>query len=81
LSCRLVGSGEVRVEVEDRGPGLDPGAAESIFEHLFTTKQGGTGLGLAISKSIIEAHGGRIWVERVEPHGAAFKFQLPQRGE
>ena len=81
VSCRLVGSGEVRVEVEDRGPGLDPGTAESIFEHLFTTKQGGTGLGLAISKSIIEAHGGRIWVERVEPHGAVFKFQLPQRGE
>ena len=81
LSCRLVGSGEVRVEVEDRGPGLDPGSADSIFEHLFTTKQGGTGLGLAISKSIIEAHGGRIWVERAEPHGAAFKFQLPQRAE
>jgi PAS domain S-box-containing protein len=81
LSCRLVGSGEVRVEVEDRGPGLDPATADVVFEHLFTTKQGGTGLGLAISKSIIEAHGGRIWFERADPQGAVFKFQLPQRGE
>jgi PAS domain S-box-containing protein len=81
VSCRLVGSGEVRIEIEDRGPGIDPGAAASIFEHLFTTKQGGTGLGLAISNSIIEAHGGRIWVEPAQPRGAVFKFQLPQRGE
>jgi PAS domain S-box-containing protein len=79
VCSRLVGSGEVRVEVEDHGPGLDSVAAESIFEHLFTTKHGGTGLGLAISRSIIEAHGGRIWVEPAEPHGAVFKFQLPQR--
>lgn len=81
VNCRLVGSSEVRVEVEDGGPGLDPVTAERIFEHLFTTKQGGTGLGLAISKSIIEAHGGRIWVEPADPHGAAFKFQLPQRSD
>jgi signal transduction histidine kinase len=52
-----------------------------VFEHLFTTKQGGTGLGLAISKTIIEAHGGRIWVEPAQPRGAAFEFQLPQQGD
>lgn len=81
ISSRWVGANEVRVEVEDRGPGLDPATAERIFEHLFTTKPGGTGLGLAISRSIIEAHGGRIWAEPAEPHGALFKFQLPLRGE
>jgi PAS domain S-box-containing protein len=80
VSSRLLGS-EIRVEIEDRGPGLDPAVADTVFDQLFTTKQGGTGLGLAISKSIIEAHGGRIWVERASPHGAVFKFQLPQRGE
>ena len=80
VGCRLVG-GEVRVEIEDRGPGLDPATEGGIFEHLFTTKQGGAGLGLAISRSIIEAHGGRIWAEAAEPHGAVFKFQLPQRAE
>jgi PAS domain S-box-containing protein len=80
VRARLLG-GEVRVEVEDRGPGLDPGLAETVFDHLFTTKQGGTGLGLAISKTIIEAHGGRIWVEAAQPHGAVFKFQLPQQGD
>jgi PAS domain S-box-containing protein len=78
--CRVVG-GEVRVEIEDCGPGLDPAAAAAVFERVFSTKQGGTGLGLAISRSIIEAHGGRIWVETAEPHGAAFKFQLPLRGD
>jgi len=80
IGCRLVG-GEVRVEIEDRGPGLDPASANAAFEHLFTTKHGGTGLGLAISRSIIEAHGGLIWVEAADPHGAVFKFQLPQRTE
>jgi PAS domain S-box-containing protein len=80
VGCRLVG-GEVRVEIEDRGRGLDPATAGGVFEHPFTTKHGGTGLGLAISRSIIEAHGGRIWVEAAEPHCAVFKFQLPQRGE
>ena len=72
------GDGRILVEIEDRGPGLDPGTADNIFEHLFTTKEGGTGLGLAISKSIIEAHGGRIWAAPAEPRGAVFRFWLPQ---
>jgi PAS domain S-box-containing protein len=67
---------EIQVEVEDRGGGIDEVAADRIFEHLFTTKVGGTGLGLAISRSIIEAHGGRIWVEPAWPHGAIFKFSI-----
>jgi PAS domain S-box-containing protein len=80
IGWRVVG-GEVRIEVEDRGPGLDPITAGSAFEHLFTTKENGTGLGLAISKSIVEAHSGRIWIEKAEPRGAVFKVQLPQRAD
>ena len=76
----VVEGGEVMVEVEDRGPGLAPAAAEQMFERLFTTKEGGTGLGLTISKSIVEAHGGRIWAAAAEPLGAIFRFQLPQAG-
>jgi len=73
----VVEDGMVRVEVEDRGSGFDPAKADRIFEQLFTTKSGGTGLGLSISKSIIEAHGGRIWAKPASPNGAIFCFQLP----
>ena len=72
----LVEHDRVQVEVEDRGPGLDPDTAHQIFDHLFTTKTGGTGLGLSISKSIVESHGGRIWAEPANPNGAVFRFQL-----
>jgi len=72
--------GNLMIEIEDRGAGIDPGVAERIFDHLFTTKVGGTGLGLAISHSIIEAHGGRIWAEPATPRGTVFKFSLPAAG-
>ena len=78
LRCDATGAREVRVEVEDRGPGLDPGSTETMFELLVTTKEGGSGLGLAISKSIIEAHGGAIWAAPAELRGAVFRFQLPR---
>lgn len=70
-------NGDVVVEIEDRGSGLDPADADHIFDHLFTTKTGGTGLGLSISKSIVELHGGRVWAEPASPNGAIFRFQLP----
>jgi PAS domain S-box-containing protein len=73
-------SGQVRVEVSDSGSGVDPAAAEKIFDRLYTTKSGGTGVGLAISKSIIEDHGGRIWVEPASPRGSVFSFQIPSQG-
>jgi len=65
----------VRIEVRDHGPGLDP--SEKIFEPFVTTKANGMGMGLAICRSIVESHGGRLWVEKNEPRGAVFLFTLP----
>lgn len=69
----------VRVEVEDAGPGIEPGKAEQLFNAFFTTKATGMGMGLSICKSIIEAHGGTIWA-RNKPtgRGAVFGFTLPE---
>src|SRR6516225_11912530 len=65
----------VAIEISDRGPGVDH--PEEIFEPFYTTKGYGMGMGLAISRSIVESHGGRLWVEKNEPHGAKFIFTLP----
>jgi signal transduction histidine kinase len=67
----------VVVEVCDSGIGLDPDRAERIFEAFYTTKAEGIGIGLSISRSIVEAHGGRLWAAPNEPHGAVFAFSLP----
>ena len=69
--------GGVRVEVRDCGPGVEPDGAERIFEPFYTTKADGIGMGLWICRSIIEAHGGRLWVTPNPPRGAAFQFSLP----
>jgi two-component system, LuxR family, sensor kinase FixL len=68
--------GFVRIAVEDNGPGIAPEILESLFDPFVTTKPRGTGLGLAISRSIIEAHGGRLWHETLAP-GSAFYFTVP----
>jgi signal transduction histidine kinase len=68
----------VRVEVRDCGPGVDPDGVERIFEPFYTTKPDGIGMGLWICRSIIEAHGGRLWVTPNPPRGAAFQFSLPR---
>jgi PAS domain S-box-containing protein len=65
----------VQAEISDRGPGVE--FPDRIFEPFFTTKEQGMGMGLAICRSIIESHGGRLWVEKNEPHGATFVFTLP----
>ena len=70
-------SGGVRVTVLDSGPGLDPQSMDRLFEAFYTTKPAGMGMGLAICRSIIEAHGGRLWAEANEPRGAVFQFTLP----
>ncbi len=68
---------EVLVAVRDSGPGMDPKDLERIFETFYTTKSGGVGMGLSISRSIIAAHGGRLWADLNAPRGAIFRFTLP----
>ena len=67
----------VLVEVRDSGPGIGPEQVERVFEAFYTTKSNGTGMGLSICRSIIDAHGGRLWAEANEPRGAVFQFTLP----
>jgi two-component system, LuxR family, sensor kinase FixL len=77
LSTRETSDGEVEITVADHGTGLAPEATEHLFNPFFTTKAGGTGLGLAISRSIVRAHGGRLWHTPNEGSGARFHFTLP----
>ena len=67
------------VAVGDSGPGVTAEDRERIFESFFTTKPAGVGIGLSICRSIIEAHGGRLWADEREPRGAVFRFALPVR--
>ncbi|MBZ5597039.1 MAG: PAS domain S-box protein [Acidobacteriia bacterium] len=79
LLIKSVGSPEhVLIQVQDSGSGLDPEDAECIFEPFFTTKPQGIGMGLSISRSIVEAHGGRLWATPGSLHGAIFQFTLPR---
>jgi PAS domain S-box-containing protein len=71
------GADQVRVNVADSGSGLDPANRERAFEAFFTTKSEGLGLGLSICRSIIEAHGGRLWAAPNVPRGSVFSFTLP----
>jgi PAS domain S-box-containing protein len=68
----------VRVAVRDTGPGFTPGSLEHIFETFYTTKPGGLGMGLSICRSIIEAHGGRLWASANSPRGAIVRFVIPR---
>jgi PAS domain S-box-containing protein len=67
----------VLVAVRDLGPGIDPEHVERVFDAFYTTKSSGVGMGLSICRSIIEAHGGRLWADANEPRGAVFQFTLP----
>jgi len=79
MQCRPLEAHGVELTVADSGPGIDPQNLERIFEVFFTTKSHGMGLGLAICRSIIEAHGGKLWAEPGNPYGARFRMQLPAR--
>ena len=70
-------TGGVLVTVHDSGPGIDQEHLERIFEAFYTTKSSGVGMGLAICRSIINAHGGRLWAEANKSRGAIFQFNLP----
>jgi PAS domain S-box-containing protein len=71
------GSEDVLVAVVDSGPGLPPASLERLFEPFYTTKADGLGIGLSICRSIIEAHGGRLWASANEPRGTVFQFTVP----
>jgi C4-dicarboxylate-specific signal transduction histidine kinase len=70
-------SNSALVAVRDSGPGLNPKSVDHLFEAFYTTKVQGIGISLAICRSIIEAHGGRIWARANEPRGALFQFVVP----
>jgi C4-dicarboxylate-specific signal transduction histidine kinase len=65
------------VSICDSGPGVAFEERERIFESFYSTKADGMGIGLSICRSIIDAHGGRLWVDAHQPCGSAFRFSLP----
>jgi signal transduction histidine kinase len=75
-SLRTAGGAEVTVS--DTGSGVPPELMGRLFEPFFTTKRDGLGLGLSISRSIVEAHGGRLWAEPSSPRGTIFHLELPR---
>lgn len=77
ISTGIAETASVLVAVRDSGPGLDPDSVNRVFDTFYTTKPGGVGIGLSICRSIIQAHGGRMWASANEPCGAAFHFTLP----
>ena len=80
-STRLDGAQTVEIVVSDTGHGIRADKLASVFDPFFTTKPNGMGMGLPISRTIIEAHGGRLWAENNHSGGAAFRFTLPIAGE
>jgi PAS domain S-box-containing protein len=72
-------AGMVHIAVRDTGVGLDPQQLDRVFDAFYTTKSEGMGMGLAISRSIVEAHGGRLWANANDGPGATFNFTLPAR--
>lgn len=77
ISTRLSDDDCVQIAVNDTGVGLDPKTSELIFEAFYSSKREGMGMGLSISRSIVENHGGRLWAESNDGHGATFTFTIP----
>jgi len=80
ISTEEDGANGVRIAVRDWGPGLKSESLDRLFDAFYTTKPDGMGMGLSICRSIIEAHGGRVWATANVPQGAVFQFTLPQQG-
>ena len=76
VSAKLDDAQLVEVAVRDTGHGIDSEKLAKIFDPFFTTKPNGMGMGLPISRTIIEAHGGKLWAERNDDVGATFRFTL-----
>jgi signal transduction histidine kinase len=79
ITTRRIELNDLYVGVQDTGPGLSPETLSRLFEPFHTTKPNGMGMGLTICRSIVEAHGGRLWVSACQPHGALFQFAIPVR--
>lgn len=77
VSTGLADDGALEISISDTGPGLPPQLAAKLFEPFFTTKPEGVGLGLAVSRTIIETHGGQIWVTPNPERGVTFRFTVP----
>ncbi len=77
ISTGYSNAGDLLVSVEDNGAGIDAGMAAKVFQPFFTTKPHGVGLGLAISRSIVEAHGGRLWITPRPLGGTMVQFTIP----
>jgi PAS domain S-box-containing protein len=77
ISTEQTQTGGVLVSVRDSGPGIDPDHLDRVFEAFYTTKSSGVGMGLSICRSIIDAHGGRLWADMNASRGAVFRFTLP----
>jgi signal transduction histidine kinase len=81
VTTTLDANGCVLTAVADSGKGLDAPTMSRIFEPFFTTRREGMGMGLSICRSIVEAHGGRLWASCRSPHGSVFQFTLPPPSE
>jgi two-component system, LuxR family, sensor kinase FixL len=77
VRTQMTAQGNVEVAVADRGTGIPAADLERIFEPFVTSKLKGMGLGLAICRSIVEAHGGRLWASNNPDRGATLHFELP----
>jgi len=77
VSTRMPEGGQAEVTVSDAGKGLAQDELEQVFDAFFSTKQEGMGMGLPISRSIIEAHGGKLWSKSNTGPGATFGFTIP----
>jgi PAS domain S-box-containing protein len=78
ITTGIIESSGVLVAVQDSGPGLEAAMLQRVFESFYTTKPTGLGMGLSICRSIIEAHGGRLWASTNQRRGATFQFTLPR---
>ena len=81
ITTRNVDADRVQVSVEDSGIGIDPQTLDKIFDSFYTTKPSGMGMGLSISRSILQAHGGRLWATAKAGPGTVFHFTLPKHQE
>ena len=81
ISTAPISEGMVMFTIEDSGSGISPALAQQLFQPFITSKENGMGIGLSICRTIIEAHGGRIWFEPARERGTLFHFTLPLAGD